>query len=125
MTGMAARRKQPLLGNHQKCWIWGRNVVRETLRAGRWQILELRLADRLPRDERLDISRLAESRNVPLTIEPADELRRRCRSDEHQGYAAKMPPFPYEDAERVLNRGDGNPLYVLLDSIQDPYNFGA
>jgi hypothetical protein len=29
-----------LLGSHQKCWLWGRNVVLETLRAGAWPVLE-------------------------------------------------------------------------------------
>ena len=31
--------RRKLLGNHQKCWIWGRNTVTETIRAGRWEIL--------------------------------------------------------------------------------------
>ena len=30
--------KRKLLGSHQKCWIWGRHVVAETLRAGRWTL---------------------------------------------------------------------------------------
>ena len=122
---MARARKQELLGSHQKCWIWGKNVVLETLRAGRWPVLELRISERLQRDKQAEARRLAEARDVPLLIEPAGELERRCRSAEHQGYIAKMPPYPYEDAGGLLARRIESPLYLLLDAIQDPYNFGA
>ncbi|MEX2285696.1 MAG: 23S rRNA (guanosine(2251)-2'-O)-methyltransferase RlmB [Planctomycetaceae bacterium] len=118
-------RRQKLLGNHQKCWIWGKNVVLETLRVGRWPILELRLADRLARPKLAEARQLAESRDVPVIVDTADELARRCGSSEHQGYLAKMPPFPYDDRETLLRRKISSPLYLVLDSIQDPYNFGA
>lgn len=122
---MARKRKQELLGSHQKCWIWGKNVVLETLRAGRWPIHELRIADRLARDKLAEARRLAESHNVPFIVEPAEELERRCRSAEHQGYVAKMAPYPYDDAGQVLGRNATARFYLLLDGIQDPYNFGA
>jgi 23S rRNA (guanosine2251-2'-O)-methyltransferase len=117
--------KQPLLGSHQRCWIWGRNVVLETLRAGRWPMYELFLADRIADDAADEIRTLAESHGVPVHIETADDLRRRCHSGEHQGYLARMPPFPYADAEQLLADRPQCPLYVVLDGVQDPFNFGA
>ena len=30
--------KSELLGNHQKCWLWGRHVVMETLRLSKHQV---------------------------------------------------------------------------------------
>jgi 23S rRNA (guanosine2251-2'-O)-methyltransferase len=36
-----------------------------------------------------------------------------------------MPPYPYVDASDLLRRRPQTPLYVVLDRIQDPYNFGA
>jgi 23S rRNA (guanosine2251-2'-O)-methyltransferase len=122
---MGRKRKQELLGSHQKCWIWGRNVVLETLRAGKWPILELRIADRLSHEKQTEVRRLAESREVPLVVESAEDLERRCRSSEHQGYVAKMPPYPYDDIDAVLAKRGRAPLYLVLDSLQDPYNFGA
>lgn len=118
-------KKQELLGSHQKCWLWGRNVVSETLRAGKWPILELCLSDRLPESELNSIRKLAARRHVPVVVEPAESLRRRCRSSEHQGYAAKMPPYPYDDADALLRERSARPLYAVLDSLQDPHNFGA
>jgi 23S rRNA (guanosine2251-2'-O)-methyltransferase len=122
---MARKRKHNLLGSHQKCWIWGKNVVVETLHAGKWPVLEVRVADRLPREKQHEAQLLAEARGVPLIVETAEELERRCRSAEHQGYAAKLPPYPYDDAETVLTRKRESPLFLVLDSVQDPYNFGA
>jgi 23S rRNA (guanosine2251-2'-O)-methyltransferase len=120
------KRKKPLLlGSHQKCWIWGRNTVLETLRAGRWPVLELHVADHFDRDRLTEIRDWATRRQVALQIEPADRLTQLCHSSEHQGYLAKMPPYPYSSAEDMLAGRPANPLYGILDSIQDPYNLGA
>lgn len=117
--------KKKLLGSHQQCWVWGRNAVTETLRAGRWPIHELHLANHLPPVELESTRELALHLEVPVSVESADALTRRCRSAEHQGYLAKMPPYPYEDAAELLRQRPSRPLYAVLDSIQDPYNFGA
>jgi len=117
--------KRPLLGNHQRCWIWGRRVVSETLLAGRWIPWELRLSDGLPEDEITASRQLAVQQNVPVLVETAAQLTRLCRSSEHQGYLAKMPPFPYDDAEKLLATLPAQPFCAILDAVQDPYNFGA
>jgi 23S rRNA (guanosine2251-2'-O)-methyltransferase len=119
------KREQTLLGNHQKCWIWGRNVVVETLLAAKWPVLELYLADRLPTDQLERAQQLSAAAQTPLFVEPSEALTRRCRSAEHQGYLAKMPPYPFDDVDALLGKRPKCPLYVILDSIQDPYNFGA
>ncbi len=116
---------QPLLGNHQRCWLWGRHVVLETLKAGKWPVYELQFARELPEDERNFASRLAEELGIPYKLETSDGLRRLCKSQEHQGYLAKMPPYPYEDLSDLEQRWPRNPLLLVLDGIQDPYNFGA
>jgi 23S rRNA (guanosine2251-2'-O)-methyltransferase len=99
--------------------------VVETLRAGRWPILELHMNEALSPDDLQAASLLAEGLEVPLSLEPAATLTRLCRSDEHQGYLAKMPPFPYDDAEKLLKDRPNRAFYVLLDAVQDPFNFGA
>ncbi len=119
------KKKPPLMGSHQRCWIWGRMSVVETLRAARWPILELHLNEALPPDELHAAVRLAEGLNLSVSLESAEALSRLCRSDEHQGYLAKMPPFPYDDAEDLLRERPDRAFYVLLDAVQDPFNFGA
>lgn len=113
------------MGSHQRCWVWGRNVVVETLEAGRWKPLELRVSDALPPAQLTAAQRLAEAAGIGLHVEPPARLTQLCKSSGHQGYLAKMPPFPYDDAEALLVSRRASPLYLALDGIQDPFNFGA
>jgi 23S rRNA (guanosine2251-2'-O)-methyltransferase len=127
---MVGKRKRlagsKLAGNHQRCWISGRNAVLETLRAGVWRPLEILRADRLePRLVR-EVESLAA--DIPIEIVDFEELTARCRSTEHQGLSAKMPEFPYaplsEDTIPPAAQTP-TPFLVILDGIQDPHNFGA
>lgn len=119
------KRRKNLLGNHQKSFIWGRNVVLETLRACRWPPLQLHLADRLPEETLVEIRALADDLEVPVAIEPFDRLTDHCHSREHQGFLARMPRFPYDDFGDVLKSRHKTSLFAILDSVQDPHNFGA
>ncbi len=119
------RAKQPLLGSHQRCWLWGRHVVLETMKAGKWPIYELQFADELPQEEQNLAGELAEQLGVPYGFESSRELTKTCGSQEHQGYLAKMPPYPYDDLGALLTSWPTRPLFLILDGIQDPYNFGA
>lgn len=119
------RRKQKLLGSHQRCWIWGKHPVVEALTAGKWLPLAVHLSEALTEQELAANRALAGRWNIETIIESPDELWKRCHSSEHQGYLAKMPPFPYDDAETVLSKLAALPLCAILDGIQDPYNFGA
>lgn len=120
-----AKGKKQLLASHARSWIWGRNLVSETLAVGAWPIVELHLADNLPPDALNDATASAADRQIKTLISPRDELTRLCHSAEHQGYLAKMGPYPYATVEEVLARRSAAPLYAILDEIQDPYNFGA
>jgi 23S rRNA (guanosine2251-2'-O)-methyltransferase len=113
--------RKPLLGSHQRSWIWGRNLVAETLRAGKWTPYELRLT---PEAER-ELRSITVSQDVPVHIDTHTRLTQLCGASDHQGVLAKMPPFPYADAKTLLDTAGRNSLFVLTDHLQDPYNFGA
>mgnify|MGYP001245865303 FL=1 len=118
--------KKPLLGSHQRCWIWGRHLVRETLKAGRWPIAELVLSESLDPAERNECQHLAEAAGVPLRLGPASLLEKLAHTREHQGYLARMYEFPYEPLawlEQYPSRKEA--FLVFLDGMQDPFNFGA
>ena len=114
--------KPPLLGNHQKCWVRGRHAVLGVLRAG-WDPHELRLtgaADPAAADE----ARLTcERRGIPVVPANGANLTKLCGGADHQGFAAKMPPFPYANAAGLLRTPPA--LTVLADGVQDPQNLGA
>ena len=53
----------------------------------------------------------------------AEELTTLAGSPDHQGIVAEMDPYPYADADRLLEKPDA--LVVALDQVQDPHNLGA
>ena len=113
--------KRPLLGNHQKCWVRGRHAVLGALRCG-WDPYELRLAETADPAAADEARTIAERRGVPVVPANAANLTKLCGRD-HQGFAAKMPPFPYADADVLFAAPP--PLTVLADGVQDPHNLGA
>lgn len=117
--------KPPRTANHNRSWIWGRNVVAETLRAGRWPMLELAVSDKLERLVLDEFLRLAENANTPITETDDDGVAKLCRAADHQGCAARMGAFPYVTGEQFLQRMTANARILILDRIQDPFNFGA
>lgn len=119
------KKNKPLMGNHQRCWIWGRNAVTETLTAGFWQIWELYLSERLKAEEKQVAEERAQQLSIPVFITSDKDLSQKCRANDHQGMIAKMAPFPYSAASDIIQRQTTAPLFLILDRIQDPFNFGA
>jgi 23S rRNA (guanosine2251-2'-O)-methyltransferase len=120
-----AKKKKKLLASHQRSWIWGRRLVREVLEAGRWPILELHLSTHLATEEREAAERCAAEADIPVLAEEPDRLYQLAHQRGHQGYLARMGPFPYTPEESLLKNPAPDALLVLLDRIQDPFNFGA
>jgi 23S rRNA (guanosine2251-2'-O)-methyltransferase len=119
------RGKQKLLGSHQKCWVWGRNAVLETLQAGQWRIVDLYLSRALPDEVIAQAGKLASGMGLCPRVEDPAVLAKLCHTSEHQGYLARMSEFPYAGLEAVLASLPPDPFVVLLDGVQDPFNFGA
>ena len=89
--------------------IYGRNPVREALDAKRRPV------------QRIWAVHPDEWPNA--TTADAAEIAARCGSDDHQGVCAEVGPYPYADADDLLDRDDA--VVVVLDQIQDPRNLGA
>lgn len=113
-------------GNRPGAWVWGRRAVFETLRAGRWPIRDLWLSDRIEEAELAEVKKMAQAWDVDVVVAPAESLAERCHSREHQGFLARVGEFPYEDPDRLLAEDrEESALFLLLDSVQDPFNLGA
>ncbi len=119
--------KKPLLASHQRSWLWGRNLVLETLAAGRWPIHELYLADDLGADA--TAAALAQVQAQAPKLKPGRASRSRlaqlCGEADHQGYLARVGPYPYVPAETLRTQARTPSLWLILDGVQDPYNLGA
>jgi len=94
--------------------VYGRNPVREALR-GRRRVLRGWVGPRP-----VEVEWPAE---VEVSAVDAAELERLAGSADHQGLCAEVEPYPYADADRLLDREDA--LVVALDEVQDPHNLGA
>jgi 23S rRNA (guanosine2251-2'-O)-methyltransferase len=95
--------------------LYGRNPVREALRARRRRVHRVWATTGAAREPWL-----AGERVVPAT---GAELEDRCGSPDHQGVVAEVAPYPYADLAGLL--AGPEPLLVALDEVQDPQNVGA
>lgn len=118
-------RRAATLGSHNRSWIWGRHAVLETLRAGGWRPLEVLLSPRCAAEVQSEVRRHTHRLQVPLQEASDVDLRRRCRADDHQGLAALMPPFPYVSFAELIGRKPLPTAWLVLDRVQDSFNFGA
>ena len=142
MKSKNRRSNSGLAGNHQRSWLWGRHAVLETLKAGRWPIVELFIDSNQPEHELVDVERLAEPLNIAVELTDPDRLTQLSQTYEHQGFLARMGEFPCEDSESLMLAAHTAtqiagaipitpdsavlvPLFVVCDRIQDAHNFGA
>jgi 23S rRNA (guanosine2251-2'-O)-methyltransferase len=94
--------------------VYGRNAVREALR-GKRRVQRVFASERAVREVWLG--------GVETVIAEPWEIEERCGSPDHQGLCAEVGPYPYVDADSLLEPGDA--LVLALDEVQDPHNLGA
>lgn len=116
------------LSNHEP--LYGVNPVLEALRGGR-RIEEITVAEGA-RPERLrELIDLARAKNIPVIRAPRAGLDRAARSQDHQGVVARVAAARYADPNELLDsvvsreRGESEPLVLVLDGVEDPRNLGA
>ena len=110
-----------------KEFIYSRNAVFEVLRAQRREVFRILIAEGAQEKGRLEqILQLAQKRRIAVEKTP------RARLDKihpnHQGAAAEVSGYPYSDLVDILDnarRKDEPPFVLVLDSLNDPQNFGS
>ncbi len=109
--------------------IYGRQPVREALRARRRRVFRLLVAAGLrPTGIVQEILALAEQAGVPLQEVDRHELDRLGEEVNHQGLAAEVSAYPYAELPDLLHAAQeaGEPPFLLLlDHLQDPQNLGS
>ena len=109
--------------------LYGRQPVRETLRARRRQVFRLLLAEGVrPAGVVGQILSLAEAASIPVQMVNRRELDKLGGEVNHQGLAAEVSDYPYvELAEpmRLARESQASPFLLLLDHVQDPQNLGS
>jgi 23S rRNA (guanosine2251-2'-O)-methyltransferase len=113
--------------------IFGRNPVRETLERDASRIEKVILQKGAEGRDVAEIRRLASQAGVQVQYVPAVRLTHLTGGGNHQGVAAVSAPLPYADLNEMLGEIAATrdevvatrPRILILDGIQDPYNFGA
>ena len=105
-------------------WIYGLNPVLEAMRSGR-NIKAVYIS--YSRHERIhDIKKEAEKRGISIEGTRPDFFDKFPKG--HQGIAARVFRRSYVSLEELLHvpqRRRETPFFVILDSVEDPRNFGA
>jgi 23S rRNA (guanosine2251-2'-O)-methyltransferase len=110
-----------------KEFIYSRNAVYEALRAKRRPIYKILVSEGAQEKGRLaEILRMAKELSVP--VEKVQRGRLDKIHDNHQGVAAEVGDYAYSDVVDMLDFArarDEKPFILLLDSLNDPQNFGT
>ncbi len=99
--------------------VYGRRPVREVLRAGKRQVLELLASERALAGEPW----LREAKGLRVHVRPERELSEAAATRDHQGVVAFCEPYRYADAYELA--AAERPLIACLDQVTDPHNLGA
>ncbi|HET9214145.1 MAG TPA: 23S rRNA (guanosine(2251)-2'-O)-methyltransferase RlmB [Gaiellaceae bacterium] len=99
--------------------VYGRRPVREVVRAGKRQVLELLVTERALAAEPW----LREIPGLRLQVGPERRLNDVAGTMDHQGVVAFCEPYRYADAHELA--GGERPLLACLDQVTDPHNLGA
>jgi 23S rRNA (guanosine2251-2'-O)-methyltransferase len=116
-------------------WLYGRHAVEEALRAGRRKVFRVLLAeggnegkqDRAGRPTGLE----EPARRAGAQIERVPRARLDALTKvghHHQGVAAEFTPFQYTslaETVQLCREAGSRALVLVLDSLQDPQNFGT
>jgi 23S rRNA (guanosine2251-2'-O)-methyltransferase len=109
--------------------LYGRNAIRETLRAGRRKVHKLWIAEGIKEHGPVaEILTLARQKGIPRQHTERHQLDKACGSRHHQGLVAEASNYAYVALDTILDRvraSEEPALLLLLDCLQDPQNFGA
>jgi 23S rRNA (guanosine2251-2'-O)-methyltransferase len=108
-------------------YIYSRNAVYEALVANRRQAIKLLISDTAQeKGPIIKILEIAKQRRIP--VERINKQKLDKFSQQHQGVVLETSPYPYADIADMIDLATNKqePLFILLlDSLQDPQNFGT
>jgi 23S rRNA (guanosine2251-2'-O)-methyltransferase len=108
-------------------FIYSRNAVYETLRVRRREVFKIQIAEGAQEKGRLEeIIKRANQQKIKIEKVPRARLDKIHQN--HQGVVAEVSGYSYSDEVEILelaNQKNEPPFLLLLDSLNDPQNFGT
>jgi 23S rRNA (guanosine2251-2'-O)-methyltransferase len=104
-------------------FVFGHHAVVEALKQGRGNKL---FAAEDARGEKIEeLKELAREQAVPIKWVPKQKLDTMSNQGVHQGLILAITPYEYLTLPELMQQSKENPFYLILDSIEDPHNFGS
>lgn len=107
----------------KKNYIFGKNTLANALEHN--SSLKYVFATSSFKDER--IFSLLKKKKIPFKIVSNKEISSLVGNVNHQGIVGEVEDYKYISLEELIKKNEDNPnsLFVILDGIEDPHNFGA
>jgi 23S rRNA (guanosine2251-2'-O)-methyltransferase len=108
--------------------IYGIHPVKEALKSSHLQIEKILIGTQTPHPSLQSVIDLASKRKIPVTLTTRDSLERMTKGGVHQNVVGLVKETPYADIAEILSswkRTGDKALFLILDGIQDPQNFGS
>ncbi|WP_312498814.1 23S rRNA (guanosine(2251)-2'-O)-methyltransferase RlmB [Enterococcus sp.] len=104
-------------------FVFGFHAVTEALKEGRGNKLFL---SEDARGEKIDtLKEAAREQAVPVKWVPKQKLDLMSDQGVHQGMLLAVTPYQYLTLDELLEQTKENPIYLILDNLEDPHNFGS
>ncbi len=116
---------QPLVTEEDNNLLFGRNPIREALKAGR-DIEKILIAEGDLSGSAREIIAVARKSGINVQTVPKMQLDSITRN--HQGMVAFASAYQYSTVDDILNEArekNEKPFIVILDQVTDPHNLGA
>ncbi|MGM0283898.1 MULTISPECIES: 23S rRNA (guanosine(2251)-2'-O)-methyltransferase RlmB [Enterococcus] len=117
------RRKEAAGEAIEDNFVFGYHAVAEALKEGRGNKLFL---SEEARGEKIDrLKEMAREQAVPVKWVPKQKLDMMSDQGVHQGMILAITPYQYLTLDELLAQTKEQPLYLILDNLEDPHNFGS
>ena len=76
----------------------------------------------------VDLTSKLKKNNIPFSLVPKQAIERKLRGKNHQGVFARISPIEIITIDKMIQnelKKEVDPIYLLLDGVTDPRNFGA
>jgi 23S rRNA (guanosine2251-2'-O)-methyltransferase len=104
--------------------IYGNHSCTEYLKKSYGNINRILIARESARRYAVAIT-MAREYGIRLDMVTKQILDRVVKGANHQGIAMYISPYVYYDTSELLESASSNPLFVLLDGVEDPQNLGT
>ena len=108
--------------------IYGIHPVEEALKSSHVQFEKILVGTQNPTPPLQSILRFADKKKISVTFTTRDSLERMTKGAVHQNVVGFIKETPYAGLGEILSvrkKGGQKSLFLILDGIQDPQNFGA